>query len=267
MKIEPLPSQRVKLQGESNFRDLGGYQTADGRSVKWGLLYRSGSLNRLTDDDLAQLEKRRIQTVIDFRSAAEVESLGQDRYLNGAQSVALPINPGQLTSTLTDALQNGNLSSITPDVMVQMYRGFVRECKEQYSRLVQLATNPAKRPLVAHCTHGKDRTGVGTAVILSILGVPWETITNDYMLSNHYLKDEQEAQKAEMRRLMTKPGGTPLNDADMTYIAPLFTVAPAYLDGARLEMVDDYGSVENYIREGLGISDEMRDRLRGELLD
>ena len=267
MNNNQVYGRRIWLDGEPNFRDLGGYQTTDGRSVKWGLLYRSGSLSKLTDDDLVKLENLNIQTMVDFRSAGEVEMLGQDRHLNGAQVVGLTINPGQLTNMLSEALQKGDFSSITPDVMVQLYRGFVRDCTEQYSQLIQLIADPAKRPLNMHCTHGKDRTGVGTAVILSALGVPWETIANDYMLSNQYRENESEAEKAQMRMLMTKPGGVPLDDADMAYIAPLLTVAPAYLEGARLEMVNRYGSVENYIREGLGISDEMRDRLRGELLD
>ena len=166
-----------------------------------------------------------------------------------------------------EALQQDDFSSIAPDVMVQLYRDFVRDCTDQYSKLIQLAADPVKLPLVAHCTHGKDRTGMGAAIILSTLGVPWDTVINDYMLSNQYRKGENETQQAQMRMLMTKPGGVPLNDVDMAYITPLFTVAPTYLDGARQEMVDEYGSVDNYIREGLGISDEMRDRLRDELLD
>jgi len=267
MRTDSPPIRHIQLEGESNFRDLGGYKTSDGRMVKWGLLYRSGSLSKLTDGDLAILEKRGIQTVIDFRSTDEVEKLGQNRHLNGTQSVALPINPGNLTGVLMEALQRDDFSSITPDVMVQLYRGFVRDCTDQYSRLIQIAADPANRPLVAHCTHGKDRTGMGAATVLSALGVPWETVMYDYMLSNQYLKGESEAKKEQMRMLITKPGGVPLNDMEMAYIAPLFTVAPTYLDGARQEMVDENGSVENYIREGLGISDEVRDRLRNELLE
>lgn len=267
MKNNQVHGRRIRLDGESNFRDLGGYQTTDGRLVKWGLLYRSGSLSKLTDDDLVKLENLNIQTMVDFRSASEVEMLGQDRHLNGTQVVGLPINPGHLTNILLEALQKGDFSSITPNVMVQLYRGFVRDCTEQYGKLIQLIADSAKRPLNLHCTHGKDRTGIGTVVILSMLGVPWETIANDYMLSNQYRESESEAEKAQMRMLMTKPGGVPLDDADMAYIAPLLTVDPAYLDGARLEMINGYGSVENYIREGLGVSDKIRHRLRDELLD
>lgn len=267
MKHNQTQDRHIRLDGDSNFRDLGGYRTTNGRFVKWGLLYRSGNLSKLTDADLVKLETLNIQTVVDFRSGNEVGKLGQDRHLNGAQGVALPISPGKLTNMLREALQNGAFSSITPDMMVQLYRGFVRDCAEQYSELIQLVADPTKRPLNLHCTHGKDRTGMGAAIILSILGVPWETITHDYLLSNHYLESESEAQKTQMRTLMTKPDGTPLDDTDMAYIAPLLTVTPTYLDGARLEMLNRYGSIENYIREGLGVSDKLRDQLRNELLD
>ena len=267
MTIVLEPTRQIQLDGDANFRDLGGCKTTDGRSLKYGLLYRAGSFSKLTGGDLTLLEKLGLRTVIDLRSAGEVAMLGHDRHLTGARHIALPIDPGNVSGILMEALQKSDLSTITPDMMVQLYRGFVRGCTDQYGELVRIAADPARRPLVAHCTHGKDRTGMGAAILLSALGVPWDTVLADYMLSNHYLKDELEAQQEEMRKLLLKPGGTPLNDVDMAYIAPLFTVAPTYLNGARQEMVSEYGSVENYLREGLGLSDEMRARLQNDLLE
>ena len=84
--------RQIKLDGQANFRDLGGYRTTDGRSVKWGLIYRSGQLNELSDADLAKLKELDIRTVVDLRGTAEAESRGKDRLPEGVRSVGCPID-------------------------------------------------------------------------------------------------------------------------------------------------------------------------------
>ena len=84
--------RQVKLDGQANFRDLGGYSTTDGRSVKWGLIYRAGQLNELSDADLSKLKELDIRTVIDLRGTSEAESRGKDRLPDGVRNMSYPID-------------------------------------------------------------------------------------------------------------------------------------------------------------------------------
>ena len=261
------PRRHVQLGGAPNFRDLGGYRTIDGRTVKWGSVYRSGELGKLTDMDIAKLERIGIRTAVDFRSELEVEHRGEDRLPQGARGVAVPIDPGDLAAVLEQLFTPGNLSGIPPDFLVQVNRTLIRDFTGEYAKLMREVAEPDKRPLVLHCTHGKDRAGMGAAIILSVLGVPWKTVVDDHLLSNVYRREENEEQLAQIREAMADQKGIPVGDVDMSSFDTLFWLTPAEFDAAQQAMTDNYGSVESYIREGLGISDEMRDRLRDELLE
>ncbi|MBU4175103.1 MAG: tyrosine-protein phosphatase [Actinobacteria bacterium] len=261
------PRRHVQLGGAPNFRDLGGYGTIDGRTVRWGLVYRSGELGRLTDMDIAKLERIGIRTAVDFRSELEVEHRGEDRLPEGARGVAIPIDPGDLAAVLEQLFTPGNLSGIPPDYLAQVNRALIRDFTGEYAKLMREVADPDKRPLVLHCTHGKDRAGMGTAIILSVLGVPWPTVVDDHLLSNVYRREENEEQLAQIREAMAEQKGIPAGDVDTSCFDTLFWLTPAEFDATHQAMTDNYGSVESYIREGLGISDEMRDRLRDELLE
>ncbi len=259
--------RHIQLEGAPNFRDLGGYRTFDGRAVKWGLIYRSGELGKLTDRDISKLESIDIRTAVDFRSELEVEYRGQDRLPERTKSVAIPIDPGDLATILKQMFETEDLSSIPPDYLAQVNRALIVDFTGEYSRLMREVADPDKRPLVLHCTHGKDRAGMGSAIILSVLGVPWNTVMDDHLLSNAFRREENQKQLAQIRESIAKQKGTPVDDVDMTTFEPLFWLTPVEFDAAQQAMKDDYGSVEGYIREGLGVSDEMRDRLRDELLE
>jgi len=261
------PRRHVQLEGAPNFRDLGGYGTIDDRTVKWGLIYRSGELGKLTDMDIARLERIGIRTAVDFRSELEVEYRGEDRLPEGARSVAIPIDPGDLAEVLNQLFIPGNLSGIPPGYLAQVSKALVGDFTGEYSKLVREVADPDKRPLVLHCTHGKDRAGVGAAIILSVLGVPWKTVLDDHLLSNIFRRKENEEQLAQIREAMAEQNGIPAVDVDISTFEPLFWLTPVEFCAAQQAMKDEYGSVEGYIREGLEISDEMRDRLRDELLE
>jgi protein-tyrosine phosphatase len=261
------PRRHVQLERAPNFRDLGGYGTIDGRTVKWGLVYRSDELGRLTDMDITRLEGIGIRTAVDFRSELEVEHRGEDHLPEGARGVAIPIDPGDLASVLEQLFIPGNLSGIPPDYLAQVSRALISDFTREYAMLIREVADPDKRPLVLHCTHGKDRAGMGAAIILSVLGVPWNTVVDDHLLSNVYRREENEEQLAQIREAMAKQEEIPAVDVDMSRFDPLFWLTPAEFGAAHQAITDDYGSMDKYIREGLGISDQMRDRLRDELLE
>jgi protein-tyrosine phosphatase len=255
--------RQVKLEGQDNFRDLGGYRTTDGRTVKWGLIYRTGQLSKLTDADLARLAALKIRTVVDLRGPAEIER-GKDRVPEGVRDVNYPIDVNTLPKVEEPAPSK---PAAPPNMMLQATKSIMLNKTDVYASLIRELAAPQNRPLVFHCTAGKDRAGVGAALILTMLGVPWETVREDYLLSNVYRKEENEKDLKNIRDGLAKKNGIPPEQVDMSPYETMYFIKAEYIDAARQEVIAKYGSMENYFRKGLGISDELIQRLRNELLE
>jgi protein-tyrosine phosphatase len=264
------PDRHIALDGQPNFRDLGGYETADGRTVRWGQVYRSGELPRLTDADVAHLETLGIDTVVSFLTEREIEARGPDRLPAGTVEVALPMaagNLGDLTAVVVEARNTGDFSGVPPDINPDIHRRLMIEAREYYAALLREIADPANRPLVFHCSHGIHRTGTATAILLSALGVPWETVREDYLLSNTYRQEEIDHRLAQLRDLHAQNTGVAPEDVDTTNMEAFYILQASYIDAALEQAVADYGSIESYIRDGLGISDTEVERLRSQLLE
>jgi len=258
--------RRLPLEGTPNFRDLGGYETTDGRFVRWGLLYRSGVLSYLTASDLQYLGQLGVHVVCDFRTAQEnataPEKWVQDASVN---HISLPIGTdanGNTTSSLAQELASNPSPAQLRAWMTGIYGDFALKAAPEYSKVfVQLEEEHL--PLLYHCTAGKDRTGVFSAFLLLTLGVPEETVLTDYSLTTRYLLD---AQNSEANRKMMAGA-----DPAMSRLTPeqrqiLLAADPEYLRST-LRMIDaKYGSFDNYRRAVLHISDDDVERLRSRLL-
>jgi len=256
--------RQIRLEGQGNFRDLGGYRTADGHTVRWGMIYRSGQLSKLSDADLARLKALNIRTVVDLRSTSEVETRGKDRLPEGVRGVSIPIDPGSLPKEDPAA---GSADSGRTDLMLQMTRSIMIHRTDVYGALVRELAVAGNRPLVYHCTAGKDRAGIGTAVILSLLGVPWDTVRKDYLLSNFYRREENEKELKTIREGIAQKQGIPPDQVDMTGYEGMFFVKPEYLDAAHDAVIKQYGSMEAYVQKGLGIPEDTIKKLRSDLLE
>jgi protein-tyrosine phosphatase len=262
--------RHVALDGQPNFRDLGGYETADGRTVKWGEVYRSGELPRLSDEDVAKLDELDIRTVVSFLTEKEIEARGPDRLPANTVEVALPMeagNLGDLTAVVLEARKTGDFSEVPADINPDIHRRLMVEAQEHYASLLREIADPASRPLVFHCSHGVHRTGTATAILLSALGVPWETVREDYLLSNTYRWDEIEHRLTQLRDMFAENNAIAPENVDTTNMDAFYILQAAYIDAALEQAVEDYGSMEAYIREGLGITDIEIERLRRELLE
>jgi protein-tyrosine phosphatase len=259
--------RQIKLEGQDNFRDLGGYETKDGRKVKWGVIYRAGQLNKLSDADISRLEALRIRTVVDLRGTSEAKTRGKDRLPERVRRVRLPIDMNRLLKAIKKKSAPGSSTAEGADSMLQATKSIMLDRTNVYAALIRELAKPQNRPLVFHCTAGKDRTGVGGAIVLTLLGVPWETVREDYLLSNYYRKDGNERDLKELRNDIAKKKGIPPEQVDMTSYEALYFVEPEYLDAAFKEVIKKYGSMESYLRKGLGISDMMIEKLRNELLE
>ncbi len=172
-----MPSRTLDFEGCVNFRDLGGYATTDGRTVAWRRLFRADGLNKLSDADLAQLTDLGLTTVIDLRTRDEAEQRGSfpvDRI--PVAYVGLP---------LTDVLPT---QETLPDwkeaaYVATRYGAMVSEGGAVLTTAIDTLAASGALPAVMHCSAGKDRTGVLSALLLAFLGVPDETIVADYALS------------------------------------------------------------------------------------
>ena len=171
------PSRTVVLDGCFNFRDLGGYATTDGRRTRWRRLFRADGLSRLSDSDLTLFRELGIVTVIDLRTDLETDTQG--RFPLDADDVSYHHLP--LTETLPGEEQAPDWH--LPAFVSERYLGMLTEGTATLAAAVTLLAASEGRPAVFHCSVGKDRTGVLSALVLGFLGVPDEVIVADYALS------------------------------------------------------------------------------------
>lgn len=261
--------RHVSLDGQSNFRDIGGYETADGRRVKWGVVYRSGELHKLSDSDVLKLESLGIKAVANFLTEKEIESRGHDRLPDGVREIPLPMeagNMGDLAEIVIEARSTGDFSKVPAEFNPEIHRLLITEAREYYARLLRELADPINRPMVYHCSHGVHRTGTATAILLSALGVPWETVREDYLLSNKYRKKEIDRRISELQLQAADTLLVDPEQVDMTNIRAFYILEGSYIDASLDEAVKRYGSMDAYIREGLGITDEEITSLRKQLL-
>lgn len=250
------------LDAQPNFRDLGGSPTAGGSLVATGEVYRSGELSSLTDADLGRLEELGIRTVVDLRSEREAALL-PDRLPASVTYVSLPLLPGDNGSAVERFLQTFDPADFPPwDVL---YRTLVRKHTAVLASLIRLVADRDSRPLVFHCGTGKDRTGIAAALLLSMLGVTRVDVEADYLRSNSYLGPRRhEIMDRWVSRL--KETGIEVNPESTEQLQQMLLVEPSYLAAAWDEMVVLGGSVDGYIKNSLGIEDDVGESLRRQLL-
>ncbi|MEM1083374.1 MAG: tyrosine-protein phosphatase [Verrucomicrobiota bacterium] len=269
--VEDRLDRRVELVGEPNFRDLGGYRTADGRTVKTGIVYRSGKLSKLTDEDVGKVGELGVRTVISFLAPNEVEHDGADRVPDGVMEVSLPIDPRAglegILEELIHARKSGDFSKIPVEVNPEIHRVLVSEAREAYAGLFRKIIEDEKRPIVFHCSHGVHRTGTAAAILLSALGVPWETVREDYLLSNEYRKEEVLKRVEQLRDLAAEAEGVEPEEVDTTNIEAFYVLEGGYIDASLDEILKEYGTMDDYLRKGLGLSGKEIEALRAALLD
>lgn len=226
----------LQLTGAPNARDVGGYRTVDGRTVRTGVALRTDQLTDLTPADLAELNRRGVRAVDDLRTVYE-RALAPDRIPAGARANWYDMIGAAPLPELMSTLAGGT----------DLYRAFITAPGANYAVAAVLrdiagtGRDPAGGAVLFHCTAGKDRTGWVAAVLLTVLGVDRETVTADFLLSNDY------------RGVV--PGGGPAG------------VEKHWLDAAFDQVERSYGSFDRYVREGLGLSAAETDVLKVRLLD
>ncbi|EIZ77589.1 protein tyrosine serine phosphatase [Novosphingobium sp. Rr 2-17] len=234
----------LPLQGGRNFRDLGGYRSADGRTVKWGLLFRSGSMHGLTEADYRYLQGRGIVVVCDLRDrrerASEPVSWPTEhapRVLSDDYDLDMNYMPKGNPKGWTEAGARAAMASSYPHMLTQ-FNG-------QYRRMFgELLAGHA--PLAFNCSAGKDRTGIAAALLLTALGVPRATVVQDYLLTNQYL---------DAKSLVSNPATqSALAGIPPQAVKAMIAADPSYIEAALDVVYNHKGGAEGYIRDVLGLS-------------
>ncbi len=260
-------SRHVPLDGQSNFRDVGGYRTEDGKTVKRGVIFRSGELPRLTDEDVIKLEQLGIKTIVNFLTDIETQSRGADRLPPGARAISLPIETDDgLAAAIEKARRMADFSSMPPSLNPEIHRVLVNDARKQYAALFREIAQ-TQEPLVFHCSHGVHRTGTATAVLLWSLGVPWDAVREDYLLSNKYRESEVEKRLAQLRESLAKKQAVPPAQVDMTNVEAFYIQQGEYIDASREEILKRYSSIDGYLTDGLGLTEQEIQKLRERLLE
>ena len=239
--------RHILLDEAVNFRDLGGYRTRDGRSVKWRTLFRADGLSALSERDRGVVRRLGVATVIDLRTAGELEN---GRFPVEDIPVAFHHFP------LLEEVPDSEKFALKPGMLSEQYRDMADNAGPQIGQILSILSDVDSHPAIVHCTAGKDRTGVLVAVLLGVLGVPDETIVEDYALS-----------AAAMTRLRAKlvarhpEGRQVIEEAN-----EVFSAAPENIRQVLESLHGRYGDLGAYA-EANGAGPEVVAALRRQLLD
>jgi protein-tyrosine phosphatase len=237
----------VPLAQGSNFRDVGGYPAADGRHVRWGLIFRSGAQPLLTAADLAQLRAIGLAQIVDLRS--KEERVLAPTAIDGVPYSAVGYSMVELFKRAGSQPHNG----------VEIYRGFPTMLAPQMKILFEDLLS-RRAPVVYNCSAGQDRTGFATAMILSALGVPRQVIYADYMLCTADRRPEYEMPRVDLAAHPNDPAAQLLahyhDNPEARRPQPLADAAGRpFLVGAFEEIDAKWGSVDGYLRQEIGLTD------------
>ncbi|MBL4871382.1 MAG: tyrosine-protein phosphatase [Robiginitomaculum sp.] len=251
----------LPLKGGLNFRDLGGYAARDGKTLKPGLLFRSGSMGGLTTTDKVYLKNVNVKTVYDLRSDGEREK-DPNVWATEDEDIKYWARQYSISNVDLGKILRGNPKNFpSPEemqgFMIEFYTTLPTEQKTSFKAIFSELTS-GSLPLAFNCTAGKDRTGLASALILSALDVPYETIMTDYLLSNTYLSDDVIKRDKTLNAISTR--------LPKDLAKPLLKVIPVYLDAAFDSIKQQYGSVENYLASELGVGPDELTTLRRRLL-
>lgn len=249
-----ITEKNIQIKKVHNFRTVGNIKNIDGRTLKEGKFYRSGHLHLLKKKSFKEFESLGIKEIIDLRNSKEIaqkpDNLPVDIIYKNYSAFE---DEGDQLDQAKKLVLKGKVNGSDADKrMLDFYKDYVTENPEIIKKIITEILE-SEQPVLYHCTAGKDRTGITTALILTILKFDKETIYNDYLLSNNYRKkliDKRLNLANNLHFLYPK--------MDIKVLEKLSWVETDYLDAAFNEINKKYGSIDNYIQNVLGISEDKR---------
>lgn len=273
-EVRFIMAERIILESLLNTRDLGGYRTVDGMAVRPKALIRSGALAGITKKDEEILfAEYGVRTVIDLRTRLEADEK-PDPEVDGVTNLFHPIldeelagfthenEDGEEFDMLEGFLMHAKSLEGKPEIYIgQLYKNLVlsERAMNRYGRFIDLVLEAGDGAVLWHCSAGKDRAGMASALLLTALGVDRQTVLEDFVKSNEYLRPETERMMALVR---TRTQDQVLEKCAET----LCQVHESYLENAFGLIDQTFGGMETYLKEQLGVGEEKRKRLREKFL-
>ncbi len=249
--------RHIDIQGIHNLRDLGGYRTQDGSSIKWRKIFRAGLLGEFESSEIRKMKALQLQSICDFRTIAE-QTNEPDQWcdLETLNRFPLPIGEGRVDKL--DWLKVKSLGTEKNHYLYKANRSYVLREAHRYKAFFEILLNEDNYPLLYHCTAGKDRTGFATFLLLSALGVDRKTIIEDYLLTNQYMGEFAQRHLDKLSQKL---------EIDTDNIKSIFQAKRIYLEGALDAIETEYQTVENYLTTALNIGEPEIKQLKRILLE
>lgn len=240
-----------------NFRDIGGIRTIDGKQVRWGKIYRSGKFEKLRSQEFEAMKTLGITTVVDLRTPGEVDhepdNIPANQGINWIHIPVSGITDEELEQTKKEIRKLDPVEFDGAGKMETVMNRFALQGTQDFAKVFRLLLDDKNNSLVYHCTAGKDRTGLLTALILAALGVSEEVIMQEYLLSNYYRYDKIERNA----RL-----GAHIMGIETQSSRAIMDVRPNYLNASFMAIKSNYGSIEEYLVKGIGLSKQELQQLK-----
>jgi protein-tyrosine phosphatase len=265
-----ISHRHIRIAGSPNLRDLGGYQTQCGRRVKFDRLFRSGQLTGVKTDGWEFLQSVNLTRIYDFRRPDEIKRTPTNPPENfPVQHINIEITPGNHGGIAKRMNEKVERNSDTIEVEMQrLYMDYVRHCTADFSKFMHdLLSLEEDQSALFHCMAGKDRTGFAAAIILTCLNIDRETIESEYLLTKQYFTPEREIKRMEQRyadQLKVEEGD---EEPDHSMFYPVFDTRLSYLRAAFEAIDEHWGSVDNYIANGLKLEADSIKRLKDMFLE
>lgn len=260
---------RIELESLVNTRDLGDIQTKNGVKIKAKKLIRSGALSHCSHHDANKLkEEYNVSAIIDFRTKSE-RTQRPDRIIDGVEYIINPIlqdsafgvtreneQKQELEDKIKDMVMNHErLDGIKPMMEIYHQLAYDEYCQSQYAQFFELLLEEREGAVLWHCSAGKDRVGIATALLLTFLGVDEKTIMDDYMLTNDYVMPEAEkAGKALSAKLNNEEAGEMIKD--------MMLIREQYLESFFNGIKEKYGNFDTYASQILKMDANHIQRLK-----
>lgn len=263
---ETLPmteqSRIIPLAGVKNFRDMGGYTTTEGRTMRWGHIFRSGHLSDLTEDCGTEILARDIETVIDFRSDAEKERHPvhwPNGWIPDYHAVPIGGNAAAWVKELYDRLANTSFpAKELREQFILAFKTIPIANREGLKRFFDMLIDEHKgNAMLFHCTAGKDRTGIAGALLMSALDVEPDQIMADFMLTNQAV--DLDGTSRTIAEWLSGKARQSIQPAD---VLPLVGVEEDFLTAAFQSVQDEFGSMQAYLEEAIGLNPSRQDQLK-----
>lgn len=268
-----MATQALELDGVSNARQLGGYICQDGRRIKQNVLFRTGELCGLTPEGAKVLaEQYKVKNIIDFRMGSE-RAGAADKAVPGAENTWISVMElsdygVDIQEVLRAAVElkmdrtQAMLENAKVGFVAKMYDGILLtdRAKRGYSQFFRILLCQEEGAVLWHCSAGKDRAGLASALLLYALGADEETIAADYMLSSTAYREKEEFMAAFA-------AANNLDEEAARDAVAMVSVFPEYLKRAFDAIKDEYSSVHGYLNDALGVSDKDMERLRDKFLE